>query len=128
MSVFDLLKEQLTTGGFMFMIPMTIMWIVLILLTIKLSLSIRLENKNVEKLKKQNFFILFMGSFMFLGSIFYQTLGFYQALSAIEAAGDISPSLIIGGLKVSLIAPLHGMFFFLLSGIIWFIFRNLIRK
>lgn len=128
MSVFSLLKEQFMTGGFLFMIPMMIMWIVLILLTIKLTLGVRLENKNIEKLKKQNSFILFIGSFMFLGSIFYQTLGFYQALSAIEAAGDISPSLIMGGLKVSLIAPLHGMFFFLLSGIIWFIFRNLLRK
>lgn len=128
MSVFSLLKEQFMTGGFLFMIPMMIMWIVLILLTIKLTLGVRLENKNIEKLKKQNSFILFIGSFMFLGSLFYQTLGFYQALSAIEAAGDISPSLIMGGLKVSLIAPLHGMFFFLLSGIIWFIFRNLIRK
>jgi hypothetical protein len=69
-----------------------------------------------------------MGSFMFLGSIFYQTLGFYQALSAIEAAADVSPALIIGGLKVSFIAPLHGCFFLLLCGTVWFIFRNLLRK
>jgi len=128
MSVFSLLKEQFLTGGFMYMIPMMIMWIVLILLTIKLILGIRLENKNIEKLKKQNSIILFIGSFMFLGSIFYQTVGFYQALSAIEAVGDISPSLIMGGLKISLIAPLHGMFFFLLSGFIWFIFRLRIKK
>ncbi len=128
MSVFSSLKEQFINGGFMFMIPMMIMWIVLIFLTIKLSLSYRLESRNVEKLKNQNSIILFMGSFMFLGSIFYQTLGFYQALSAIEVARDISPSLIMGGLKVSFIAPLHGCFFFLICGIIWFIFRNLIKK
>jgi hypothetical protein len=128
MSVFSSLTEQFINGGFMFMIPMLIMWIVLIFLTIKLALSYRLEGRNVEKLMYQNSIILFMGSFMFLGSIFYQTLGFYQALSAIEVASDISPSLIMGGLKVSFIAPLHGCFFFLISGIIWFVFRNLLRK
>jgi hypothetical protein len=128
MSAFSALTEQFMNGGFMFMFPMFLMWIALIFLTIKLSINIRLENRNVEKLKKQNSIILFMGSFMFLGSIFYQTLGFYQALSAIEAAADVSPALIIGGLKVSFIAPLHGCFFLLLCGTVWFIFRNLLRK
>ena len=128
MSVFDSLVKQFMQGGFTFMFPMFIMYIVLIFLTIKIALSLRSENKNVEKLKQQNSIILFMGSFMFLGSIFYQTLGFYQALSAIEAAADVSPALIIGGLKVSFIAPLHGCFFFLLCGTVWFVFRNLLRK
>ncbi|MDY6800086.1 MAG: hypothetical protein SVU94_02550 [Bacteroidota bacterium] len=128
MSVFSLLKEQFLTGGFMFMIPMMIMWIALIILSIRIILNYKSKNRDIEKLKKQNSIILFMGSFMFLGSIFYQTLGFYQALSAIEVAGDISPSLIMSGLKVSFIAPLHGCFFFLLSGFIWFIFRLRIKK
>ncbi len=128
MSVFGSLAEQFMNGGFLFMFPMFLMWIALIFLTIKLSINNRSENRNIEKLKYQNSIILFMGSFMFLGSIFYQTLGFYQALSAIEVAGDISPSIIMSGLKVSFIAPLHGCFFFLLCGTVWFIFRSKLRK
>jgi biopolymer transport protein ExbB/TolQ len=52
----------------------------------------------------------------------------YGALSSIQAAGDISPALIAGGIRISLIAPLYGFILFLIAGIIWFIFRNLIRK
>jgi hypothetical protein len=128
MSVFESLKMQFLEGGFMFMFPMFVMYIVFIFLTIKIALGHKSENKNVEKLKRQNSIILFMGSFMFLGSIFYQTLGFYQALSAIEAAGDISPKLIMGGLKVSFIAPLHGCFFLLICGMVWFIFRSKLNR
>jgi len=128
MSVFSVLKEQFFEGGTTFMFLLLLMWIVLIILTVRFIMQYKSENKAIEKLKKLNSIILFIGSFMFLASIFYQTLGFYQALSAIEQAGDISPALIAGGLKVSFIAPLHACFFFLTSSIIWFSFRNLMRR
>lgn len=128
MSVFSVLKDHFIYGGIPFMFPLLIMWIVLIILTLRFIMQYKSENKAIEKLKKLNSIILFIGSFMFLASLFYQTLGFYQALSAMEEAGDISPALLAGGLKVSFIAPLYACFFFLVSGIIWFVFRNLLRK
>jgi len=128
MSLFSVLKEHYIIGGVAFMIPLLIMWIVLVVISIRFLLSYYSEKRNVIKLKRINSTIIFIGSFMFLASLFYQTLGFYGALSAIEAAGDISPRIIMGGLKVSFIAPLHACFFFLIASLIWFIFRNLIKE
>jgi hypothetical protein len=34
----------------------------------------------------------------------------------------------MGGLRVSLIAPLYSFFLFLISLLVWFIFKNLIRE
>jgi len=51
--------------------------------------------------------------FILVLGILSQAQGLYQALSAVEAAGDISPALLAGGLKVSFIAPIFGFVEFL---------------
>ena len=73
-------------------------------------------------------FFLFLGSFTFLLGIFGQIIGFFQVLNVIEREGDIAPCLIAGGLRVSLLAPLYGFTLLLVSAMVWFIFRNLIKK
>jgi hypothetical protein len=51
--------------------------------------------------------------FLLVTGVLSQAAGLYQALSAIEAAGDVSPALVAGGLRVSFIAPIFGMIEFL---------------
>ena len=122
------LIEHLFMGGIYFMLPIYIMWIVVIFLSVKFLFNYNSENKDLEKLTKQNSVIIFIGSFAFLLGLFGQILGLYGALVAIQAAGDISPALMAGGLRVSFLAPLYGFALFLISGIIWFIFRNLLKE
>jgi hypothetical protein len=64
--------------------------------------------------------IIYTGSFAAVCGILGQGLGIYQALYAIQMAGDISPALIMGGIKVSMIAPLYGILILLISSLIWF--------
>ena len=45
-------------------------------------------------------------------------LGFYPALDIIQLAGDISGSVLLGGLWVSLITPIYGMLIYILCLII----------
>ncbi|MCD4833444.1 MAG: MotA/TolQ/ExbB proton channel family protein [Bacteroidales bacterium] len=123
-----MIVEHLFMGGISFMLPIYIMWIVVIFFTIKFLLNYYSENRDLKKLAKQNSLIIFIGSFAFLFGLLGQIIGLYNALLAIQAAGDISPALMAGGLRVSLIAPLYGFVLFLISGIIWFIFRNLIKE
>lgn len=59
------------------------------------------------------------GLFTLVVGIFGQLIGLYQAFSAIERAGAISPALLAGGLKVSMITTLYGITIFLLSYLIW---------
>ena len=65
--------------------------------------------------------IVVAGSLAFMLGILAQAIGIYQALIAIQAAGDVSPALIFGGFKVSLIAPLYGLFIFVITLIIWLV-------
>ena len=123
-----MIVEHLFMGGIYFMLPIYIMWIVVIFFTIKFLLNYYSENKDLKKLAKQNSFIIFIGSFAFLFGLLGQIIGLYNALLAIQAAGDISPGLMAGGLRVSLIAPLYGFILFLISSVVWFIYRNLIRE
>lgn len=119
--------KHLFVGGPAFMSVIYAMWIVVIFIVIKFLINYFSDKKDLQKLTKQNSIILFVGSFTFLLGLFAQMIGMYNALACVYEAGDISPALIAGGLRVSL-APLYGFVLFLISGIIWFIFRNLLRK
>ncbi len=123
-----MLIDHLFLGGIYFMLPIYVMWIIVLFFTIKFIVNYYSENRNLKKLAKQNSLILFIGSFAFLIGILGQVLGLYQALVCIQTAGDISPALIAGGLSVSLIAPIYGFILFIISGIIWYIFRSLIKR
>ena len=127
MSVASFLKGNFIDGGPFFMTLHFIMWILVILYTILFLINYYSDKKDLKKLEKFNSTIIFIGAFGFLFSWFYRMLGMYGALSTIAAAQDISPSVLAGGLRVSLIAPLYAFFLFLTSSLIWFVFRNKIK-
>ena len=104
-----------------------LLWLVVIVL-----IGTFFMNKGKSKLsglKCLNEGILFTGSLAFLLGILGQVIGVFEALKALETMRqDVSPAMIAGGLKVSFLAPLYGFALFLISGIVWFIFRNLLNK
>ena len=59
-----------------------------------------------------------IGIAAFVVSILWTLLGLYQAFGAIMRAPDISPIVIFGGLRVSLISTIYGMVIYLISLII----------
>lgn len=122
-----MIVKHLFEGGPLFMSVIYIMWIAVIILAVRF-LIIYFKDKESIKLKKTNDAILFIGSLTFLIGIFGQTIGIFMALSAIQAAGSISPALIAGGLKISMITTLYGFGLILISAIIWFLFRHLIKR
>lgn len=74
-------------------------------------------------------YILIFGSLALVIGILGQGIGLIQAMDIIEKAGDISPALLAGGFKVSLIAPLYGLIIFLISLIIWVVLKEInLRK
>jgi flagellar motor component MotA len=46
-----------------------------------------------------------------------QLIGLFEAFKAIEAMGDISTALLVGGLKISMITTLYGLIGFIISRI-----------
>lgn len=69
-----------------------------------------------------------LGLFAMITGILGQLIGLYQAFSAIEGAGDVSPALVMGGLKVSMITTIYGIIIYLISLFIWFLLSVLIGR
>ncbi|MDX9695299.1 MAG: MotA/TolQ/ExbB proton channel family protein [Bacteroidales bacterium] len=115
-------------GGPYLMLLIYIMWIVVLFFAAKLLINYFSDKRNLVKLEKYNSIILFSGSFAFLFGIFGQIIGFFQILDVIHREGDIAFSLIAGGLRVTLITVIYGFALLLVSAIIWFVNRNLLKK
>lgn len=69
-----------------------------------------------------------IGTFAMVVGIFGQLYGLYQAFVIIERMGDVSQSLLAGGLKVSLIPTLYGITIFLISLLIWFVLDFIVSR
>ncbi len=116
------------TGGILFMS----------VLSISLTLILAIAIVNILRLSRCNYHptkqILTIGDiksvsvFAVMWGILGQSIGLFSALQAMEAAGDVPPAMIYGGLKVSFLTTLYGMFIFLLGWLIAFILNNWQRK
>ena len=73
---------------------------------------------------KSHHAILFLGVFNMVWGMFTQVLGFVQALNAIIAAADVSPALIMEGLRNSFISPLIGLVSLLVAALLWAILQG----
>ena len=62
-----------------------------------------------------------IGLFGMITGILGQMVGLFSAFSAVEQAIDISPAIMAGGLKVSMITPIYGVLIFLISYLLWFL-------
>ncbi|MCK5637166.1 MAG: MotA/TolQ/ExbB proton channel family protein [Flavobacteriaceae bacterium] len=98
----------LNTGGPVFMYPLFIILILLIILIVKGFLKKGNIDKTMSLIGSIGLFAVVWG---FLGQI----IGLIAAFDAIELAGDISPSVMAGGLKVSFLAPAFGLCIFLIA-------------
>jgi hypothetical protein len=99
----------LSDGGPVFMYPTFLILLVIIVLIVKGIL-----NRNGDNTKTMSLigsFGLFTVAWGFAGQI----IGLISAFDAIQAVGDISPSIMAGGLKISLLAPLFGLITFLFA-------------
>lgn len=107
-------------GGPLFMGILTLL--LLIVLSAALYNFLQLSRGNVvheTTFAHQLTYIKSVGLFALVFGIFSQLIGLYQAFSAIERAGTVSPALLAGGLKVSMITTMYGMAIFLVSYLLW---------
>ena len=69
-----------------------------------------------------------IGLFALVTGILGQLIGLYMAFSAIEKAADISPAIVVGGLKMSMITTFYGIFIYLISILLWLISSQIIDR
>ncbi len=119
--------RHLYEGGFWFMLPILIMWVVVAVLVARFLLNHR---HGVEKtaLKRMNASILFFGSLALLYGIMGQIIGLFEALIYIQEMGGVSASALAAGLRVSMLCTVYGFALFMLTIIIWYLFRHYLLR
>ena len=116
------MKEWFIMGGTLFMSILTILLVIIVAVAVYFAITIA-SGKASEKVdfKYQLKYVKSLGLFTMITGILGQMIGLLSAFTAIEAAGDVSPAMMAGGLKVSMITTLTGIVIYLLSIIIWFL-------
>ena len=104
----NVIFSRLEEGGPLFMYTTLILLLVIFALLIRAFLKKEALAKSLKLVSSISLFALVWG---FLG----QMIGLISAFDAIEAAGDISPAMLAGGLKIAILSPLFGMFTFLVA-------------
>ncbi|NOR73700.1 MAG: hypothetical protein GQ525_00925 [Draconibacterium sp.] len=120
-----ILTEAFRMGGIQFMTLISILGIGMIFYSVKSIIRVFVKK---DYSGKGNSFIIMFGSLAFIFGILGQAIGMFSAFTAIQQAGDISPGLIAGGIRVSMIAPLYGMIVFIISIPVWFVLREKMKS
>ncbi len=115
------LIDYLKGAGIGSLLIISIFGIAMIFQSLKKIFQVIAKNNKSEKGVN---YILMHGSLAFIMGILSQALGMMEAFMAIQHAGDISPGLIAAGLRVSMIAPLYGLFYFIISIPVWFVLHE----
>jgi biopolymer transport protein ExbB/TolQ len=109
-------------GGALFMGILTSLLVVMLAVSIYFLLGISSgKARDKSNFRHQLTYIKSVGLFTMITGILGQLIGLMQAFKAIEQVNDISPAILAGGLKVSMITTLYGILIYLLSILIWFL-------
>ena len=115
------LLGKFNDGGPIFTYTIFIVLIIILALFIK-GLMDKGDNKKTIDLMAS--FAWFAVAWGFLG----RTFGLIKAFDLVESAGELTPSLLAGGLKMALVDPLFGIFVFALARVGIIILISLQKK
>ena len=123
------MKDWFVMGGSLFMSILTILLVIIVAVSVYFAAAIASgKASEKENFKQQLRYIKSLGLFTMITGILGQLIGLFSAFTAIEAAGDVSPAMLAGGLKISLITTLTGIVIYLISIIIWFLLDMYYQK
>lgn len=121
--------ELFYMGGPLFMGILTLIFICMICVSVINGLPVfRGGIEDLEMAARKIGYIKSVGLFALVIGILGQLIGLYSAFQAIENAGDISPALVAGGFKVSMVTTLYGFFIYAFSLLIWFGLSILLKR
>ena len=100
--------DKFNEGGPFFMYTILILLIIIVALFIKYVLSKKELEKTISLMKSLSWFTIAWG---FLG----RTFGLIVAFDNVAAHGELTPSLLAGGLKMALLNPLFAIIVFLIA-------------
>jgi flagellar motor component MotA len=115
------LIEKLNDGGPAITYTILLLILVILVFFVKALIEKDFQRKTRDLIASFGWFALAWG---YLG----RTFGLIMAFDKVAAAGDISPSMLAGGLKMALVGPLVGLTAFLIARIAIIIMIALQKK
>ena len=123
------MKQLYYEGGALFMGSLTIILILMLGWSVYHFIQVMIKKEvNFTKAKEKLKHIKTIGTFALVFGILGQLIGLISAFDAIEQMGGVSPALLMGGLKVSMIPTLYGILIFLTSLLLWFVADSVVTK
>ncbi len=116
-------------GGPFFMGILTLILLVVLVMGVTNAIIIFKNNSGLnEKMNQHLSRIKSVGLFGLVFGILGQLIGLYSAFVQIQAMGNVSPAILAGGIKVSMITTIYGIIIFLIAYLIWFGLDALLEK
>lgn len=123
------MKDLFIEGGVLFMGILTVLLIVMVVWMIfHLTYFINSKESSKQKVLRRIEQGKAIGLFALIIGILGQLIGMYTGFSVVAEVGDIAPSLMYAGIKVSMITTIYGLIIYLISIALWFGGRQLIEK
>ncbi len=113
--------DKFVDGGIGITVIIFIALIVIVTLFVKELIAKGDREKNIKLISSIAWFALAWG---FLG----RTIGLIRAFDTIEAAGQLTPKMVAGGLKMALVGPIFAIFVFAIARIEIIILTIISRK
>ena len=111
---------DLFSAGGVFMTPLTVLGIGALLLASKKISDVYVNAEEpASKHRATVNAVLQLGILSFFLGVLSQAIGLIQAFQAIEQMGAVSPQMLAGGLKVSMIASVYGLLILIITFIAW---------
>lgn len=101
--------DLLVAGNLLFTVPLVVVAAAVLVIAGRTAAGIASAGGDASN-GLQSLFHL--GLFAFVFGLMSQGISLYQMMGAIQVAGGVSPALVAGGLRVSFIAPLFGVYIF----------------
>lgn len=103
-------------GGPLFMGILSLIALLIGVLSIRFALALFSKTtQSAAQLLQQKRHIQQLSLLAIMTGVFAQLLGLYQAFEVIQEIKEVSPAMLAGGLKVSMIATLYGLFIAILT-------------
>ncbi|MBN1950672.1 MAG: MotA/TolQ/ExbB proton channel family protein [Bacteroidales bacterium] len=113
------MKDLFYMGGTLFMSMLTIILILMLAWFIINLVSYFSKRPQIDLIRRRMRHVKSLGLLALIIGILGQLIGLYMAFEHIEAAGDVSQAIVFGGVKVSMVTTLYGVFIYIASLITW---------
>jgi biopolymer transport protein ExbB/TolQ len=108
-------------GGPLFMGILTLILLVILIMGVTNGVAVsKNSSEDNDGLMRRLSRIKSVGLFALVFGILGQLIGLYSGFVQIQAMGNVSPAILAGGIKVSMITTIYGVIIFLIAYLIWF--------